>query len=961
MDRVVILALDTFGDLALRQPLLARLLDEGYAATVVVRPGYEEILPFVDARLESLVAEVNPYAEPDDAAWARIQELGATIDGLGPKILVAALFNRSYVDEWIVSRRPDLERVGFANPLLPPSVLNELVAPADPHRVDESRLFSRLVSCPAEAHEAEKNRLLLGELIGRDPGSYVPTLALPPRILGQAAALARGIGLEPGKYVFGCPAATVSTPHKAWPVDDYVELARHLLRSHGLPVLAAGVESEAALLDEIAERGAARGVRIARWTGRRGDIGLLLGLIRKSRLYLGSDSGPMHFAGALGIPVVALFGGGHWPRFLPLARRSFVATQMLPCFGCNWRCWLEEPVCVRRVPVAKFMEAIDWVLGPAADERRVDTGEDLGPFAWETLRSGVSASRTAVGDLQRRLRESELDRAARLEVIEHLGGALKESEADRAARLEVIEDLNLGIGRLEARLRASQADAAARLEVIRSLERRIVEISSAKATVKRLLGIAARKLGLYPVLKRHEDGARRLYGKLRGAVEPPPSGARTGSATGAADARPSIHSPLVDAFVAARAMPGDIDDEALETLYRFASEHSRVLCLEAAAASAQAMYMLARGGARVTCLDCRQREGELRSYGIEAVALDLGRWMAASGNTSLELFDALLVDAALEPETLKLLAGRFRPGRPILVCGASDEHVLGRVWGPASSRTGNVEIYDSAPEPWLDPSSGAAATLPSGRPWPRISVVTVTYNQADYLEETLRSVLGQGYPNLEYIVLDGNSTDRTPEILERYRSRLASCIREGDEGQSDALNKGFCRATGEILAWLNSDDRYTPGALWRVALAFDSYGADLVAGGCALLNDRQATPFSTHHNSLPVGKVVPLPLDRLLDVEGSWIKGDFFWQPEVFWTRSIWERSGGRVAKDLFYSMDYELWVRMAQNGARIVHVPDTLAVYRMHARQKTSGGELPYLPELRELSARIQKGMTGP
>ncbi|PYV15326.1 MAG: hypothetical protein DMG07_10060, partial [Acidobacteria bacterium] len=793
---------------------------------------------------------------------------------------------------------------------------------------------------------------------------YVPTLTIPPRVLGQAAALARGIGLEPGKYVFGCPAATVSTPHKAWPVDNYVELARHLLRSHGLPVLAAGIENETALLDEIVERGVARGVSIARWTGHVGDIGLLLGLIRKSRLYLGNDSGPMHFAGALGVPVVALFGGGTWPRFLPLARRSFVATQMLPCFGCNWRCWLEAPLCVRRVPVAKFVAAIDWVLGPDADERRVDTGEGLGPFAWETLRSGVSASRTTAGELGRRLRESERDRAARLEVIEHLGEALKESEADRAARLEVIEDRNARIGRLEARLWASQADAAARLVVIRSLERRIVEISAARATVQRLLGILARKLGLYPVLKRHEVGARRLYRRLRGMFDAPTSGATAGGATagGAAtgDARPSIHSPLVDAFVAARAMPGDVEDEALETLYRFASSHSRVLCLEAGAASVQAMYMLARGGARVTCLDCREREGELRSYGIEAVALDLGRWMAASGNTSLEGFDALLVDAALQPETLKLLAGRFSPGRPILVCGASGEHALGRVWGSASSRTGNVEVYKSAPEPWLDPSSSAAATLPSGRPWPRISVVTVTYNQADYLEETLRSVLGQGYPNLEYIVLDGNSTDHTPEILERYRSRLASCVREGDEGQSDALNKGFCRATGEILAWLNSDDRYAPGALWRVALAFDSYGADLVAGGCALLNDRQATPFSTHHNSLPVGKVVPLPLDRLLDVEGSWIKGDFFWQPEVFWTRSIWERSGGRVAKDLFYSMDYELWVRMAQNGARIVHVPDTLAVYRMHARQKTSGGELPYLPELRELSARIQKGMTG-
>jgi glycosyltransferase involved in cell wall biosynthesis len=219
-------------------------------------------------------------------------------------------------------------------------------------------------------------------------------------------------------------------------------------------------------------------------------------------------------------------------------------------------------------------------------------------------------------------------------------------------------------------------------------------------------------------------------------------------------------------------------------------------------------------------------------------------------------------------------------------------------------------------------------------------------------------VLCQGYPNLEYIVLDGASTDATPRILARYQDRLAYCVSEKDEGQSDALNKGFARATGDILAWLNSDDRYLPGTLWRVAIAFDLFRADVVAGGCAMVHDRNPTAFGIHHNSMPLGRVVALPLERLLDIEGSWIKGDFFWQPEVFWTRAAWERSGAHVANDLYYSMDYELWTRMARTGARILHVPDTLAIYRMHEGQKTSGAEPPYLPELRELSARIQRSL---
>jgi hypothetical protein len=102
-----------------------------------------------------------------------------------------------------------------------------------------------------------------------------------------------------------------------------------------------------------------------------------------------------------------------------------------------------------------------------------------------------------------------------------------------------------------------------------------------------------------------------------------------------------------------------------------------------------------------------------------------------------------------------------------------------------------------------------------------------------------------------------------------------------------------------------------------------------------------------------VGHAVDLPLGRLLDIDGSWTRGDFFYQPEVFWTREIWQKAGSRVAKDLYYSMDYELWLRMAESGARIVHVPDTLAVYRMHEGQKTAGADLPYVPELRQVASR--------
>jgi len=131
-----------------------------------------------------------------------------------------------------------------------------------------------------------------------------------------------------------------------------------------------------------------------------------------------------------------------------------------------------------------------------------------------------------------------------------------------------------------------------------------------------------------------------------------------------------------------------------------------------------------------------------------------------------------------------------------------------------------------------------------------------------------------------------------------------------------------------------------------------------VAGDCALRQGAEKTPFRIHRNALFFGRPDYLPLHRLLDIDGSWQKGDFFYQPEVFWTREIWGKSGSQVDPLLFYSMDYDLWVRMARAGAKIVHTPDVLALFRMHEKQKTSGEDLPFLGELRRVNAEFRKGL---
>lgn len=235
--------------------------------------------------------------------------------------------------------------------------------------------------------------------------------------------------------------------------------------------------------------------------------------------------------------------------------------------------------------------------------------------------------------------------------------------------------------------------------------------------------------------------------------------------------------------------------------------------------------------------------------------------------------------------------------------------------------------------------------------WPRISLVVPTRNYGRFIRDTLNSIVRQCYPNLELIVVDGASCDETSHVLREFAPYLTHVIVEPDKGQSEAINKGFRRATGDILSWLNSDDLLAAGALYAIAHAFTQSGADIVAGVCEIFDDGGRTL----HRHLPCLNNGPFPFAPLLDLENHWLRGQFFHQPEVFFSRVIWERAGGFVDEALYYSMDYDLWVRMAQHGATIQVIGTPIAQFRTHSEQKTSTPEM-YRPELTEHSKALRE-----
>ncbi len=264
----------------------------------------------------------------------------------------------------------------------------------------------------------------------------------------------------------------------------------------------------------------------------------------------------------------------------------------------------------------------------------------------------------------------------------------------------------------------------------------------------------------------------------------------------------------------------------------------------------------------------------------------------------LRKFGTIVVDAGDEL-SLGLLRGRLTGEQTLVLTGANDASSLIAEIGKPELKDGGLSRYASLPPVWLDPlddDGRPVAAVAGGRTWPKISVVMVSFNQAAFLEEGLRSILDQGYPNLQFIVIDANSTDGSVDILERYRSRVADLVIEPDRGQSDGLNKGFARATGDILTWVNSDDLLEPVALFRVAQAFATPGVDMVAGGCRQIGLSRDQIILNHHNRLPFGIPVALPLGLLLDINRFWFTGSFFYQPEVFFSRDIWKRTAASCA-----------------------------------------------------------------
>lgn len=224
---------------------------------------------------------------------------------------------------------------------------------------------------------------------------------------------------------------------------------------------------------------------------------------------------------------------------------------------------------------------------------------------------------------------------------------------------------------------------------------------------------------------------------------------------------------------------------------------------------------------------------------------------------------------------------------------------------------------------------------------PKISIVTASYNQGQFIEQTIASVLDQQYPNLEYIIIDGGSTDNSIEIIKHYASHLKYWVSEKDQGQANAINKGLQYCTGDIFNWLNSDDYLEPGALHKIAEAFADEQVQMVAG--------QVRNFST-----AMEEIIP---NQHLSPEGlmCWKPGVKFVQPGAWMRRSFIEQCGG-IDEQFHYAFDWDLYIRYLYQFPAVKETPDLLVHFRLHEQSKTQSLSERFVLEERKIIEKIYR-----
>lgn len=508
--RILVSNPDTIGDFVLREPLLRALQAAGHELMLIVRESVAPLARLVAPGSEVQILPLDPYAQSAYDAPAEFFERCAA---WSPELLVVAPYQWTQFEVRLADELADVPGVRFNGHPYDPLGMGAGAPEAAP--LEETTAMRamrpmrpmRVVEVAAELHEVAKNERLACAILDREVQLPPPALRGGEWQLQAAAERLRQAGLQPGEFWVACVGHTPETAIKNWTPEAWAQTLAHGARAHGTKYALIGAPSERAVSETI---------RVAMGECRShasvvigdGGVDLAVGILELSRGYIGRDTGPMHMAAALGKPVLAVFGGGHWPRFTPVVSPSFAITVGLPCFGCDFSCSFERSHCLKAIPPAEMCAAIDRLEAGELTRRETRVLEPGAELLRELLHEGARETRRLrqqLGRLERayseraeletvnqRLIESELRLEQRLaQAYAELSRANTEAQdarvelaqavADRdalaayvAQRLNDRRPVNEEIGDLRGRL----ADAEARRMELETRCREVEDLAS---------------------------------------------------------------------------------------------------------------------------------------------------------------------------------------------------------------------------------------------------------------------------------------------------------------------------------------------------------------------------------------------------------------------------------------------------------------------------------------------------
>lgn len=528
--RILISNPDTIGDVVLREPLFRALAEAGHELALVVQPLAQPMARLVAPGATLIDLPIGVYDGKLEARDDRLEGVAKAAVEFAPDVFIAAPYTWTVLEERLAAELPEARRIGQAG--------GKFVDPAFGPEADASVPFDEIVRVNEDLHEIRKSEALARAVLGGAVHLDEPRLELDAEQRDAADAVLAGLGLERGAYVAACVGHHEHTAVRNWRIERWVEALAHWMARYERPLLLLGAGAEEEVSRQIGDALEAKGLEPRSWFGGpEGDTLRMAGLLEASRGYVGRDTGPMHIAAALGKPVLAVFGGGTWPRFRPLVSPSMSVTLAVPCSPCDWRCEQRRSHCVKDVPVGEVIAQIDRLEAGQVEGAEVVQIEPsramLVGLAGDAARAArrykveLSVMRRKLIEKDEKARRDAMSESAVLQRLDKLELALQQSaqagqqkaqEAERRAS-EVTQKLTQNTQALE-QARQQLAEAVRRAEnadqaksgLEQELESLRAQLAQAQAETKEL--DARRQLEVQE-LRQQRDAAEHEAASLR--------------------------------------------------------------------------------------------------------------------------------------------------------------------------------------------------------------------------------------------------------------------------------------------------------------------------------------------------------------------------------------------------------------------------------------------------------------